>query len=418
MTSDASTATKGRITDEAVESLRSRIGLQVPAVALGYRRASWDVLVNFARSTGDVNPLYRSEEYASATRWGGLIGYPVFLQYMGDGGWAAPPEFDLDRLRGDPLAGVHGLHAGMEMHFFRPIRENDTFAVRGGLSGVEVKSSKLGGQAVHEHHDKVYWNQDGETVGVLRQFVVRVEHASARTRGTLSALPVPTSYTADDRARVEEAYDREYCRGAEPRYWEDVAVGDESVPLPKGPFTVTSFICQMMGIGLLRRTLFFVHSEAHQYRRRHPRAFPLDHLGIPDTVASVHWEREAAIRAGVPERYDAGAERVVGAGHAVINWMGDDAFLRRLRVQVRGFVFVGDLVLLTCSVTQKFESDEGCGVSLTIEGRNQRDEIVVQGDADVLLPSRARGPVELGMVVPDDISMFQHDRPEATVRAG
>ncbi len=402
---------RGTITEEAVEILRGRIGVLVPTPSAGFELASRDVLINYARSTGDLNPLYRDAAYAAGTRWGELIAYPGLIHYMGEGNGVAPVPMPVDEFRGDPLAGVHGLHAGTEMQFCRPVRVGDTLSVRGGLAGVELKESSMGGRAVHQHEDKVYWDREGNLVGSTRLSVVRVEHAAARKRGRHDDLDVPHIYTPEEVEAIDDAYENEYVRGAEPRYWEDVEVGETSVPLPKGPYTVTAFITQMMGIGLRRNTLFYVHSEAYQYRKKHPKGFPVNHHGIPDTVASVHWEPEAAKRAGVPERYDAGAERVVGVTHAVSNWMGDDAFIRRIKVEVRGFMFVGDLMMITGTVEEKFDRADGVGVRMALVGTNQRGDVIARGDADVLLPSRDRGPVVVPVQPSEPLSIFEAQQP-------
>lgn len=412
MTSDTTVAGPGKVSDAAVEILRGRVGIPLPSESLGYQRASRDVLVNYARSTGDTNPLYRNSDYASNTRWGGLIGFPILMRCMGEGNGPLPPEpvYD-DGYRGDPLAGVHALYAAVDFHFFRPIYEDDTFTVRGGLGGVELKRSSMGGQSVHMLHDVVLWDRQGAPVGLTRIVGVRVEHEQARARGKYDALQVPQHYSPEELAEIDRAYEREYVRGAKPRYWEDVKEGEETVPLPKGPYTVTNFITQMMGHGLRRNILFFVHSEAYKYRKKHPKAFPINELGIPETVASVHWDTAAAQRAGVPERYDAGEERVVAFSHAVSNWMGDDAFMRRIRMQIRGFMFVGDTMMITGEVGAKFDDDRGRGVALRLSGQNQRGETIAVGEAEVLLPSRQHGPVVVPVPPGPQVSVFESLRP-------
>ena len=48
----------------------------------------------------------------------------------------------------------------------------------------------------------------------------------------------PPTYTAAEIAEIHAAQDREVVRGAEPRYWEDVAAGDELPPVVRGPHSV------------------------------------------------------------------------------------------------------------------------------------------------------------------------------------
>ena len=49
--------------------------------------------------------------------------------------------------------------------------------------------------------------------------------------------------------RVNYLLDHEEVRGANPRYWEDVKVGDEIPQIVKGPLSVG----EMMGLGAFRR---------------------------------------------------------------------------------------------------------------------------------------------------------------------
>ena len=246
----------------------------------------------------------------------------------------------------------------------------------------------MAGTSVHETHDKVYTNQRGELIGVTRDLVIRVERERSRTTGKHSDLDVPHRYSAEELQEIEAEYAREYQRGAETRYFEDVAIGEETVPLVKGPFTTSTYTCFMMGLPLSRTKFHFSHSELYRHRAVHPKTFPTNDFGVPEPVARVHIDRGMAHRAGLPATFDAGAERVAGVSHAFTNWMGDDGFLRRINVQVRGFVFLGDVYRIILRVVEKAVTPDGGLVRLEYEGLNQRGDAVVRGDGDVLLPSR------------------------------
>ncbi|MEZ5134631.1 MAG: hypothetical protein R2699_06125 [Acidimicrobiales bacterium] len=53
-------------------------------------------------------------------------------------------------------------------------------------------------------------------------------------------------------AAIDEVYagERDRRRGAEPRWFEDVAVGDELGPIVKGPLRVTDMVCWHVGVGM------------------------------------------------------------------------------------------------------------------------------------------------------------------------
>ena len=77
-TSDISReAPEGLITPEAMAAARALIGLKLrPEQYL--RDASVDTITNFSSGIGDLNPLFRDQEYARWTRFGGLVAHPCF----------------------------------------------------------------------------------------------------------------------------------------------------------------------------------------------------------------------------------------------------------------------------------------------------------------------------------------------------
>ncbi len=396
---------EGVITDEKVERLRRRVGLPVPYTDASFEFAGVDSLRNYARGIGDVDPFYRDPRYARRTPWGGFAAQPTFMLYMGISEETELSEELLATGRGDPLAGVHAFYSAEEMRWFRRIDENDRLSLRKGLASVEVKSSRMGGQAVHEVHEGVYRNQDGSLVGLRRQLLVRVGRASARSQGKNLNLDVPHRYNEQEMAAIEAEYEREYVRGSEPRLWEDVAVGEESVPLLRGPYTTTAYICYAEATGP-RNDYHRAHTVAYRYRKEHPRAFPLNPLGYPDTIARVHWDREMAQRAGLPETYDFGGERVAWFSTAATHWMGDTAFLCRLQIRLRGFCFVGDTVWIRGVVTDKRVEGEDHLVDLELTAINQRSETISTGSATFLLPVRGDTQPRLPMMPGREVSIF------------
>jgi len=397
---------EGAITDEAIALLRQRIGHPVPHRKAPFEWAAVDVLRNYARGIGDINPFYRDLGHAQSSRWQTLTAHPTFMLYMGVSEETSMSPELLATGRGDPLKGVHAFYAAEEMQWFSPIRAGDRLAIRRGLAAVDDKRSRMGKRAVHEHDESVFRNELGELVGLRRSTLIRVERGKARGEKKYTQLEVPHRYTEDQMREIDADYSREYIRGREPRYWESVNIGDESVPLVRGPYTTTAYICYAEATGP-RNDYHRAHSDAYRYRSRHPRAFPLNESGFPDTIARVHWDKEMARRAGLPETYDFGGERVAWMSNVVTNWMGDDAFLRRLRVEMRAFCYVGDTVWLTARVVDKVVEGDDHAVRLELEAVNQRDETIALGTATVLLPSERRpDKPTVPSTVPEGLSPF------------
>jgi acyl dehydratase len=347
-------------------------------------------------------------DYARKTRWGKAIAHPTFMLYMGV---PEPHEYTEDEIargagRGDPLAGVHSFYSGVELECFRPVFEGDRLTVRGGMAKVEEKLSRMGGRSVRQVRDAVYRNQDGELVAVARRSAIRVERAQARSQGKYMDIEVPKKYSDEELAKIEADYEAEEIRGATPRYWEDVEVGEETKPLVKGPWTITNYICYCEATGP-RNNFHRSHSDAYRYRKDHPKAWPRTDYGLPDTVARVHWEPEMARQAGLPHVYDFGGERVAMMSHFTTNWAGDDGWVRRLAVEFRGFFFYGDTMWIRGRVTDKRIEDGEHIVEMDIWGQNQRGDITTPGTATFILPSRENGPVKIPARIPENLSVFE-----------
>ena len=203
------------------------------------------------------------------------------------------------------------------------------------------------------------------------------------------------SYTEDEIADIDAQYAREAPRGADPRWWEDVAVGDEIGPLVKGPLTVTDMVCWHVGMGM---GLYGVRPLRLGWRNRQriPRFYHRDELGIPDVMQRVHWDPAYARKAGNPTTFDYGRMRETWLIHLCTDWMGDDAWLWRLDCEFRKFNYVGDTQWMRGRVTQHYLADgDRPAIDLDVWAENQRGEVTTPGHATILLPSREHGPVRL-----------------------
>src|SRR5438034_920342 len=130
----------------------------------------------------------------------------------------------------------------------------------------------------------------------------------------------PHRYAPGEIERIRRAYADEAIRGATPRHWEDVEVGELLPTVVKGPLTVTSVIAFVQGWGSL---YVRAHGLAFDLFERHPALGIENEFGVPEPPERVHWDEDLARAVGVPAPYDYGPERVAWLGHLVTNWMGD-----------------------------------------------------------------------------------------------
>jgi acyl dehydratase len=219
-------------------------------------------------------------------------------------------------------------------------------------------------------------------VCVASSWCFRTERDTARERAKYTAVEAHR-YTDDEIQTIARAYRDETPRGASPRYWEDVKVGEAMPDIVKGPLTVTSVIAFVQGWGSL---YVRAHGLAFDMFARHPALAIPNAFGVPEPPERVHWDDALARAVGVPGPYDYGPERVAWLGHLVTSWMGDDGFLRRLNAQVLRHNLIGDTTWCHGRVTDKAP---GGVVELALEAINQRREVTATGTATVVLPTRA-----------------------------
>ncbi|RAY16279.1 hypothetical protein DPM19_05130 [Actinomadura craniellae] len=391
-------STTGKITDAGVAALRTRIGVPQPYPAPPhYRRPNEDAFRNVALSYGDDNPLWCDPEHAATSRWKGPIAPPPLV-----GGDSLIGEDRLDEaelaaargLRGDPLRGVHAFYAASEREWWAPLRPDQRVFRRTALVGVVDKPSEFGGRGVQEWTAQAFRTAEGTLLGAQYRMMFRTERERARTRKKYAEVQ-PQSWDEAAIAELDAAYAAERPRGAEPRWWEDVSAGDPVGPLVKGPLTVTDMVCWHVGMGMGMYNVAPLRL-AYQNRQRVPRFYHRDELGVPDAMQRVHWDPAFARRSGNPTTFDYGRMRETWLIHACTDWMGDDAWLWRLRVEFRKFNYVGDAQWVAGEVTRKYLAEGGRpAVDLALRTRSQRDEVTSPATATILLPSREHGPVRL-----------------------
>ena len=102
----------------------------------------------------------------------------------------------------------------------------------------------------------------------------------------------------------------------------------------------------------------------------------------------MHWDDGFAREVGVPAAYDYGAQRIAWSGNFLTNWMGDDAWLKRMWLQIRRFGIIGDLQTYRGRVIDKRVVDGEHQVVCDFWATNQIGEITAPGQAIILLPSR------------------------------
>ena len=150
----------GRLTDESVEKLASRIGVE-------RRRdfADWELedmrctagsIRRSALSQGDYNPLYLDPEYAARSNYGSLISPPWNIIGI-----------EVTNAARDGMPGLHAWFRGTTIKWVRPIKLEDYITSVGVLTEVRKQKSKTSGEAVVQEYINTGYNDRGEEIGSM-----------------------------------------------------------------------------------------------------------------------------------------------------------------------------------------------------------------------------------------------------------
>ena len=215
----------------------------------------------------------------------------------------------------------------------------------------------------------MFRDDDGPLLSAQYRLMIRTERTKARERKKYDDVELGAVHRRRDRRDRGAVRSARRPRGAEPRWWEDVAEGDEVGPMVKGPLTVTDMVCWHVGMGMGLYGVKPLRLGAAN-RRRIPRFFHRDELNVPDVMQRVHWDPEFARRSGNPTTFDYGRMRETWLIHLCTDWMGDDAWLWKLDCEFRRFNYVGDTQWLRGTVTRKYLADgDRPAVDLELERR-------------------------------------------------
>ncbi len=386
---DDKAAVFGRLDSAGIEKFREKVGLDWPYTrwTTWNEQATRDGIRHYAYGFGDDNPLWCDPDYAASTRWGGVLAPPGFLEGAGLTPRLAPVPDAKGRGRG-ALAGVHMYWAGDHIRYFRPVREGDRIWVRRFYVDITEKSnSRFAGRSALSVRRRVYWNQDGDLIAIWDADFV---HAERHRAGNSEPRPrVETHhYSEQEIAAVDSAFAGEVVRGSEPRFVEEVSIGDDLGTRYRGPLVVGDIIAWLMGNG---RHEIFPYRLNWKNRQRMGGFYALNEFGAWDSAMRVHWNDDFAQSVGAPRAYDYGMLRNAWLMQVVTDWMGDDALLVAVDDRIKGFNTIGDLSRLRASVTEIDRSGEWPEVAVTLECTNQRDETTATGTIRVRLPSREQG---------------------------
>lgn len=147
-------------TDEDIKYDRSLLGVEHP---VGTFEVTKEMIVKFAKSSGETNPIYVDEEKAKESRYGGLIAPPTFCNIFISGGKRPDAKIEFGDL---------SFFAGQAIETLLPVRPGDTLETKTKLKEVYAKTGRSG-KMVFAVWETSLTNQNGDTVALVRESFVR-----------------------------------------------------------------------------------------------------------------------------------------------------------------------------------------------------------------------------------------------------
>lgn len=365
----------GKITDAGLDKIRARIGKGFEGRRPWRTEATRDAIYHLALAIGDLSPMYLDEEYAKKTRWGTLVAPPIMIQ-----------SFEMLRAVGsaglpEGLPGVHSIWSGSMYEYEQPLKLGDRVRSQSYLKEVrEAESGFAGGRAVYQTYEAVYWNQKDEKIGVRQDTWIRNERHKTKQTAKYGEIEL-AKWSLDEIHELWRHYDQEERTVA--RRWEDVQVGDALPAILKGPLTPTAEIAfeSFFGIYLVGNAV------AAKLYKKHPKLMITNEQGIPEPPQRVHWDTPFTKNLlGLPGAYDLGPERCAWLTQAATNWMGDDAFVRKIEAQYRKFNYMGDVTWIKGTVADKLRANGFNIARCQVWCENHRGEQTAKALVDVALP--------------------------------
>lgn len=376
---------------EFLELLRNRVGklwhLRIEDPNLfgrGLEMATRDAIRTFANGIGDTNPLYRSLDYARNSKYGGIVAPPTFLMAISRG---------TRKLAQERVPGFTGFNAGVSFEWSKTIHEDDRITAEETYTDPRDLGLKDGSRRLMERHTRTYRNQREDVVGIVEGTFFFIETAPYLEKANLdpSGPSERYRYSKDELDAIDQAYEEEEIRGANPRYWDDVVPGEKLRPIVRGPLTHADMVAFFVG------TAWF--SEAHGIARKILRKYPAWGYQDPATnvvewLAGFHMLDGIAQSRGVPMAIGLGDQTICWLGNLLTNWIGDDGFLRRLSVRFEAPNWHGDTTWCKGEVTRKYVENGHTLVDIRILAENQKGVIHTVGNAIASLPRRSMSAAE------------------------
>ena len=346
------------------------------------------------------NPVHWQEEFARASRFGGIVAPQSFTVAMDYGHGCHPTCVG-------KIPGSHLIFGGEEWWFYGShIRPGDRLVQQRHFDGYSVSDTKFAGPTVFARGDTVHRNQHGALVAKERATAIRYLVEEAKKRGMYDREKrAPKRWTQaelDAIAALRLAWIKSNRDGVAPRF-DEVRVGDTLPRRVIGPHSLVTFALERRAHreniwGTWRwnapegvhdpatEDAGFAANMSYDFEAR--KLDPRMGDGLFHGPSSGHINADKGDQVGMGGAYGYGASMNAWFVDYVAYWAGHEGFIWHSKSQFRSPAFEGDITYLDGEVTDRIEqSPFGVPVvQVKVKQTTQEGEVILTGLAEVALP--------------------------------
>ena len=342
-----------KMIDETAAKIEAMNGFEAPQLAEPIR------VHDFNHYANPWDPLYNDAEYAAKTRFGKIPAFPSFFEFICSS--VHMPSLD-------PRGGFcFGMYAGENFELFKPMFPGETYKVFHKPSAMTditelVKDMKQEYLDWPKEIPIFSWKeQDIQVFDSKDELVANFQHlgdltifdAQVDNVKKAEALPFKQHYyTEEEWEFIHSIMDGEIIRGALPRYWEDVNVGDKITPATVGPTTIFDMIGHFANCAVKDEK----PATPLRYEREHnPAAFGHDPItnNYAHPIGMHLYDAERAKGGGMPHYFHFGNYGRNCLMRMITNWMGDDGDIRKFTWRHMKMTPTGDCLIAYGKVIDK-----------------------------------------------------------------
>lgn len=346
------------------------------------------------------NPIHWDEQFAKASKFGGIVAPQSFAVAMDYGHGCHPACVG-------KVPGTHLIFAGEEWWFHGvPIRPGDKLFQERRFDGYSVTETGFAGPTMFTRGDTEHRNQDGALVAKERATAIRYLVEEANKRGVYGKDKRPPKLWT--KAELAEVYKLRHDwilsnrEGRSPHYAE-VKVGDALPRRVVGPHSVISFANECRAhrqniwgtwrwnppegvVDPATEDAGFGADMTYDFEAR--KVDPRMGDGLYHGPSSGHVNPDKAEKVGMGGAYGYGASMNAWHLDTIAYWAGHDGYIWHSKTQFRSPAFEGDVTYIDGEVIDKIDlSPYGCPV-VQIQTRmtTQNGDTILTGKAEVQLP--------------------------------